>query len=132
MSPVFLDFAGYLALSGCESTVFAMIAEMPLLKFYVPGQPPGVSKADYIRMLGRPSLTPSLSDLLNDYGNSKMFGKFFYSAVILSSFKRIKFWSLTTYPLKTLNNFICRYLFDVFSYRSDSKAKTMWQSNATV
>jgi len=74
--------AEYLAASGCESTVVTFIEEMPGLQFYVPRQPVGVSKSDFVRMLGRPSLTPTLNDVLNDYGRSKMLGMLLIRAII--------------------------------------------------
>jgi hypothetical protein len=74
--------AGYLASSGCESSVFAMIEDMPFLKFYVPKQPLGMSKSEYMKLLGRPSFTPGLEDVLNDYGRSKNLGLFVFLFVV--------------------------------------------------
>lgn len=55
-----------------------MIEEMPVLQLYLPKQPPGLSKTDFVRMLGRPSHNPSLNHVLNDYGEAKMLGIIFY------------------------------------------------------
>lgn len=46
------------------------------MKYNVPKRPPNVSTAAYLKLIARPTPIPTLSDLLNDYGKSKIIGKY--------------------------------------------------------
>lgn len=60
---------------GCEESVMKMVEELPFIKFYVPPQPQGMSRTEYIRLLSGPGLTPGLKDILNDYARAKAIGE---------------------------------------------------------
>ncbi|CAL8069902.1 unnamed protein product [Orchesella dallaii] len=64
----------YLAANKCETAALALIEEMPLLKGHINPKPPHVSNSDYMKYLGRSSVSVNvgLKDVLTDYGNSKI------------------------------------------------------------